>query len=172
MPDNPPPSPSLAFWLSPLPERQKHALLFYPFLLFSSKSQSHAGSLVQRQSRPASLLWNGVMNGTVDFFCPLLPPVSHPLLSPPPSVCEERCSRLSSILLSSLSGLSCSLSLTDASADSPCTPAPSFPSSPLSLSLSLQRQSFMHLGECACMHKQPSTSHANAHNYDGGWERE
>lgn len=39
------------------------------------------------------------------------PTVSHPLLSPPPSVCEERCSRLSSILLSSLSGLSCSLSL-------------------------------------------------------------
>lgn len=62
------------------------------------------------------------------------PTVSHPLLSPPPSVCEERCSRLSSILLSSLSGLSLSLSLSLMLALIPFALLP-HPSPPLSLSL-------------------------------------
>lgn len=154
--------------------KDKNALFsFILFLCSLQKSQSHAGSLVQRQSRPASLLWNGVMNSTAVFFCPLLPPQSLILSSLHLRLCVRSdvadCPLFSSPPCLVYCSLTLSLPLMLALIPPALLPPPSLP---LSLSLSLQRQSFMHLLECACMHKQPSTSLSNAHNYDGGRERE
>lgn len=153
MPDNPLPSPlspSLAFWLSPLPERQKTRsfLLSASSVLFKiTKSRrfprsawvvSSLTSVERRDEWHSGLLLSSPS-----------PTVSHPLLSPPPSVCEERCSRLSSILLSSLSGLSLSLSLSLMLVLIPFALLP-----PPFLPLSLLAASVIYAFMRVCMHAQ------------------
>lgn len=81
------------------------------------------------------------------------PTVSHPLLSPPPSVCEDRCSQLSSILFSSPSGLSSSLSLSLSLMLALIAPA-LLPPPSLTPSLSLLAASVIYAFMRVCMHAQ------------------